>query len=95
MQMPYRHFIILLTLGAGAVFATTTSADAGQPWSCQCKGASKRFIASTHACEWSQPKNTSVRLARQLTPCTRAEFVAWNRKACRSEGCTLPRSMMR
>jgi hypothetical protein len=85
------HFTIALLLGAGALIAHIETADAGQPWSCQCNGVTKRFIASTRACERSQPKNKSVRLMRDLTRCTRAEFITWNRNACISEGCTLPR----
>ncbi len=84
---------VAVMLAAAALLTTAETANAGQPWSCSCNGVNKRFIASTHACEWSQSKNKNVKLARQLSPCTRAEFVGWNRKACVQEGCTLPRSM--
>ena len=95
MATHYARFALSLLMGAVALLAHTGSADAGQPWSCMCNGTMKRFIASTRACEWQQPKNKSVRLMRQLTRCTRAEFIDWNAKACRSEGCTLPSYMKR
>jgi hypothetical protein len=78
-----------------AITLATPAAEAGQPWSCSCNGKPKRFIASTNACEWSQPKNQSARKLpnrrSKMIPCTRAEFVTWNRKACVKAGCTLPR----
>ncbi len=90
------------TLGARATtvqFATLAllggmaTADAGQPWSCLCKGVAKRFVASTHACEFSQPKNIPAVFSpsgrRVLTPCTLSEFKAWNRRACEQQGCRL------
>ena len=73
-----------LSLGIAA-----PSAEAGQPWSCTCQGKTKRFIASTKACERAQPKNRNIKGMGKLIPCTRAEFTAWNRNACAQEGCTL------
>ena len=76
-----------------ALFGSIATANAGQPWSCLCKGVAKRFIASTNACEKSQPKNNPAVFSptgrRVLTPCTQSEFKAWNRRACEQEGCRL------
>ena len=94
-----RRLTVVMSIVAAslAVFATIPTAEAGQPWSCLCDGVKKRFIASTKACEWSQPKNRSLRNTpggmRLLTSCTRSEFIAWNRKACIQEKCSLPKSM--
>jgi hypothetical protein len=73
------------------------SAEAGQPWSCVCKGKPQRFIAGTKACEWAQPKNKrfiSIPGGRRLlSACTRAEFTAWNKNACKQEGCSPPKGL--
>jgi hypothetical protein len=70
-------------------------AEAGQPWSCVCRGKPKRFIASTHMCEKDLHKASGKPAARGfklLVPaCTRAQFIAWNTKACRAEGCKPPK----
>jgi hypothetical protein len=60
-----------------------TQAEAGTPWSCVCKGKPKRFIASTHICE----HHLSAATGKKVRACTTAQFKAWNRKACKQEGC--------
>lgn len=80
-------------LGASALALSMgvapSPAEAGQPWSCTCNGKTKRFIASTKACEKAQPKNSSIKRMSKMIPCTRSEFVAWNQKACAQKSCTL------
>jgi hypothetical protein len=65
---------------------------AGQPWSCDCKGERKRFIASTYKCEADLHKGRAVRSGgKLLVPrCTQSQFRNWNRKACAAIGCRLP-----
>ena len=95
--MRHLTFVLCIVAASLAIFSTVPTAEAGQPWSCMCDGVKKRFIASTKACEWSQPKNRSLVNTpggmRLLKACTRSEFVDWNRKACAAEKCTLPKSM--
>jgi hypothetical protein len=78
----------------GLVAIDTPTAEAGQPWSCTCNGVTKRFIASTKACEINLPRNKRYLKVpggrRLLSQCTRPEFISWNKKACASEGCSLP-----
>jgi hypothetical protein len=85
---------IAVLAGVGTV---APSAEAGQPWSCVCQGKPKRFIASTKACEWRLPRNKPLvnkpGALRLLSACTSNEFEAWNRKACKQEGCRPPRWM--
>ena len=80
-------------LGASALAfslgVVAPAAEAGQPWSCTCNGKTKRFIASTKACEKAQPKNANIKRMSKMIPCTRSEFVAWNQKACAQKSCTL------
>jgi len=85
--------VVMLAVGAMMMFVPV--AEAGQPWSCVCKGKPKRFIASTHMCEKDLHKLSAKPVAKGfklLVPaCTRAQFVAWNTKACRMQGCKPPR----
>jgi hypothetical protein len=82
-----------IVLGAGAVAflasLAPSPAEAGQPWSCTCNGKTKRFIASTKACEKAQPKNSNIKRMSKMIACTRTEFVAWNQNACAQKSCTL------
>lgn len=86
---------IRLLLAAGALFIFAPGAEAGQPWWCSCKGKPKRFVASTHMCEKDLHKASRKPAAdgfKLLVPaCTRAQFIAWNTKACRIEGCQPPK----
>jgi hypothetical protein len=71
---------------------TPTQATAGTPWSCVCKGQPKRFIGATHACEHGLYRGTKQYTTRgptkwYLPRCTTNQFKAWNRQACRQEGC--------
>jgi hypothetical protein len=58
-----------------------------------CKGKPKRFIASTNMCgvdlltRAGKPFPPGGRL--KVPRCNSTQFKAWNRKACREEGCTL------
>ena len=79
----------------GTLLATlvATTAQAGTPYRCSCNGESKRFIASTYACEVERYKGSGrdVRSGgRLLVPrCTAPQFRAWNRRACANQSCTL------
>jgi hypothetical protein len=94
---PKSTLLSVWAIGLGLFITTAPSAEAGQPWSCSCNGVTKRFIAATKACEWSQPKNRHLVNKpggrRLLKACTRPEFVAWNRRACAQEKCTLPKAL--
>lgn len=81
-------------LAAGAVglalVAMVPAADAGTPWSCMCEGKKKRFIGATRACEIDMYQRTHKTLDGYKfrgPSCTRAQFIAWNARACRQEGC--------
>lgn len=69
----------------------SSAVNAGQPYTCVCKGKEKRFIASTHMCEKDLHKASDMPVARGfkllVAPCTRAQFRAWKWRACRSNGC--------
>ena len=73
-----------LALGLGALAMATlvagTSAHAAQPYWCVCKGEKKRFLASTRKCEHDY----------KVKSCSKRQFSAFNRAACRSNGCTAP-----
>lgn len=87
----------LLAVGAAglAALAFASAAEAGQPWSCVCKGKPKRHIASTHMCEKELHKRSKRPVAngfKLLVPaCTRAQFIAWNTRACKMHGCRPPK----
>lgn len=89
---------VTLATAVAAVWASTLlaalPADAGQPYRCVCKGVSKRFIASTYMCEKDLHKGSHKPVASGFTlyvkPCTKAQFQAWNAKACRSMHCKAP-----
>jgi hypothetical protein len=91
MPLNFKSVLISSFVATAALF--TTSAHAGQPWSCICDGQPKRFIASTYACEFDRYKDSGRRVrqgSKLLVPrCTAPQFRAWNRRACASEGCTL------
>ena len=83
-------------LAAGLVsMLLALSAEAGQPWSCICDGKPKRYIASTHMCEKDLHRKSKKPVAqgfKLLVPaCTRAQFIAWNTRACKQEGCKPPK----
>jgi hypothetical protein len=65
---------------------STTEAAAGTPWSCVCNGKPKRFIASTRICE----HQLAAANGKKVRACTTEQFKAWNRKACKQEGCSPP-----
>lgn len=81
-------------VGFGAMLFAPV-AQAGQPWSCVCKGKPKRFIASTNKCGIdlltaagkSIPPGGRLRVAR----CNSSQFRVWNSKACKQEGCQPPK----
>ena len=78
-----------------ALLVFAPAAEAGQPWSCICDGKPKRYIASTHMCEKDLYKKSKKPVAqgfKLLVPaCTRAQFIAWNTRACKQEGCKPPK----
>jgi len=67
-----------------SLWTPIAAAHAGTPWWCTCQGQAKRFIASSHICE----HDLAERTGKKVKQCSGAQFVAWNRKACRLEGCT-------
>lgn len=88
---------LLIALGAlGAVSGLAgNEAEGGQPWNCICQGKPRRFIASTYKCEHDLYKGKGVRVSSGfrlfVPPCTRAQFRAWQARACRLFGCVPPR----
>jgi hypothetical protein len=91
-----RKFLVIFigSISLTATMLTTTTAHAGQPWSCMCDGQSKRYVASTHACEVSLYKGTGKHVHEGfklfVPACTRTQFRAWNRRACARVGCSPP-----
>ncbi len=87
----------LLAGGAAGLVALAfaPAAEAGQPWSCLCQGKPKRYIASTHMCEKDLHKTSKKPVAqgfKLLVPaCTRAQFMAWNTRACKLQHCKPPK----
>jgi hypothetical protein len=68
-------------LGFAAVIALSAvpqTADAATPYTCNCNGVTKRFLGATYFCGRRKPK------------CTAAEYVAFRRKGCAVNGCTVP-----
>ena len=90
MKATRRFASTIVMIGLVATFSAS-SASAGQPWSCTCNGKTKRFIASTNACEMDMyykthnEKESTGKI--KFKPCTSSQWKAWNRKACLSEGC--------
>ena len=70
------------------------TAQAGQPWWCVCKGVPQRYTASTHICEsdlYRRSHKTTAGFKAKGPQCTRAQWIAWNTKACRQSGCAPPK----
>lgn len=63
-----------------AIPLIVTTAQAAQPYSCICDGVKKRFLASTRMCE----KQANVK------SCSAAQFAAFNKRACKANGCKAP-----
>lgn len=76
------------------VVSVAPAAEAGQPWWCTCHGKPKRFTASTHICEhdlYVRTHKTGDGFTAKGPQCTRAQWIAWNTKACRHDGCAPPK----
>ena len=84
-----------LGVASVALLVLGVPAEAGQPWSCVCNGKPKRFIGSTNICGKDLYRSTHTVILEgvklKIPRCSRAQFVAWNARACREEGCKLPK----
>jgi hypothetical protein len=94
MKLKNIAIFVVSSISVPATVLTATTAHAGQPWSCVCNGQSKRYVASTHACEAALYKGTGRRVHEGfklfVPACTRTQFRAWNRRSCAKMGCTPP-----
>jgi hypothetical protein len=86
--------LLVATLGS-AMAITAPPAEAGFRWYCSCNGKQTMYLAGTYACvlnRTAKPPYVDIPgKGRRWNQCSRQEFVAWNRKACREEGCSPPR----
>jgi hypothetical protein len=85
----YKSLLAVSAMGLVS-FSIAPAVEAGTPWSCVCDGKKKRFIGATKACEldaYFRAHKTLEGYSRRGPSCTRAQFVAWNTRACREEGC--------
>lgn len=83
LRKPPRAALLGASLQAVGMFLTVGSiapAKAAQPNASICKGKSKRFLASAKACEHDF----------HVKSCSRAQFLLFNKRACRSNGCRAP-----